>query len=198
MVIDFDSSTVILFGLIYVPIAVYLVKRRKIGGIGLLFSTVFYAYLVGIASKTMFPIFLDESMRLSIGNNVWERVNLIPLVGLTTDEIKFSVLNVLLFIPLGYLLPFVLSDNRLRRVMIIGFVFSSIIEFIQLIIGLSIGFSVRYVDVNDVIFNTLGCLMGYVVFVICGFVLSRLINRGILSSNRVTDYVVARVGRCRR
>ena len=64
-------------------------------------------------------------------------------------------LNVLLFIPLGMMLPLLWADFRtLWNPLLAGFGISFFIETLQL-------FSLRATDINDLITNTAGTLVGY-------------------------------------
>lgn len=76
-------------------------------------------------------------------------------------------LNVLLFIPLGAMLPLLWADFRpLWKTLLAGFGISFFIETLQL-------FSLRATDVNDLITNSAGALLGYCV----GRLLLRLFPR---------------------
>ncbi|MDE5558724.1 MAG: VanZ family protein [Ruminococcus sp.] len=69
-------------------------------------------------------------------------------------------LNIILFIPLGFLLPMI--SERFRSLWItavIGFIFSAGIETMQYITGRGL------TEVNDVINNTAGALVGYILYV---------------------------------
>ena len=66
------------------------------------------------------------------------------------------VFNVLLFVPLGYLLPAAfLPLRRWWKVMLLGFAFSLLIETTQLITHLG------WFDATDLIHNTIGAIIGY-------------------------------------
>ena len=70
--------------------------------------------------------------------------------------------NVIGFVPFGFFLPII--SYRFRNVFltgILGFSLSLLVEGIQLI-G-----KVGCFDVDDLILNTLGAVMGYVIFLIC-------------------------------
>lgn len=68
-------------------------------------------------------------------------------------------LNVLLFMPLGYLLPVSIRRfNRWWQVLLIGFLFSLLIETVQLITRLG------WFDASDLLHNTLGALIGYWIY----------------------------------
>lgn len=66
--------------------------------------------------------------------------------------------NVIIFIPIGLLLPIILNRYKsFFKIIIISFSISIIIEFIQFFIG-------RSVDIDDIILNTIGGLLGYIVY----------------------------------
>lgn len=86
--------------------------------------------------------------------NVDVNLNLIPFLGIFQDY-RSSALNVLLFLPMGFLLPF-LSDqfSSQKCAARMGMCVSFLIEVLQLL-------TLRATDVNDLITNTLGALLGY-------------------------------------
>lgn len=66
-----------------------------------------------------------------------------------------TALNVMLFVPLGGLLPVLWKEYQsLPRTLCFGFALTFSIEFLQI-------FTYRATDVNDLITNTLGTLAGY-------------------------------------
>ncbi len=93
------------------------------------------------------------------------RYNLIPLID---GVLHPMVLNFILFIPFGFLLPLAFYSKRgsgrgksatkhgwrWYHALLIGFLFSLCIEIIQLFFG-------RFAEVDDVIMNALGTLAGY-------------------------------------
>ena len=89
------------------------------------------------------------------------RVNLIPFVNLldypSKGEILLNVIgNTAMFIPTGILTPLLYKHlDSFTRTVLTGFLISLTIEFIQL------PFAVRCSDVDDLILNTLGCIVGY-------------------------------------
>ena len=64
------------------------------------------------------------------------------------------ILNILLFIPFGYLLLSLFPKLRWWHVILLGFAFSLCIELLQLLTRLG------YADVDDLINNTLGAAIG--------------------------------------
>lgn len=66
-----------------------------------------------------------------------------------------SVLNVLMFLPLGFFLPVLRAKFRTFRATVsFGFVMSAFIELAQI-------FTKRATDINDLMTNTLGTILGY-------------------------------------
>lgn len=81
-------------------------------------------------------------------------INLVPFAYMFSDY-KNSLLNVLLFVPLGFLLPVLWKHYRtLFRTAGFGLLFSLLIELLQL-------FTRRATDVNDLITNTAGTILGW-------------------------------------
>ena len=117
------------------------------------FIFLYYVYLVlettGIG--TIWEIGLYPGMKLQ------EEINLIPF----RDGISLSmILNVEMFMPLGFLLPLLWKEYQsLVRTAIIGFCFSCGIEFCQL-------FNRRVSDVDDLLMNTLGAILGWLIWIV--------------------------------
>lgn len=70
------------------------------------------------------------------------------------------ILNTALFVPLGVLLPLLVAGTTWRRVLVTGFCLSLTIELVQLIGDLTVS-SGRVADVDDLIGNTVGAVLGY-------------------------------------
>ena len=64
------------------------------------------------------------------------------------------LLNVALFVPIGFLLGGIMSKGFLK-VLFTGCLLSILIELLQLASGMGL------CETNDVIHNTVGCIMGY-------------------------------------
>lgn len=80
--------------------------------------------------------------------------NLIPFAYMFSAY-QTSLLNVLLFVPLGFFLPvFGRRYLKLGWTVLFGFSFSLVIELLQI-------FTLRATDVNDLITNTVGTLLGW-------------------------------------
>ena len=92
------------------------------------------------------------------------RVNLIPLVNLFDYDSKRDLMlnvigNVAMFIPSGIVLPIVYKRlDTFGKVLLAGAGISLCIEILQL------PFSVRATDIDDLILNTIGVIIGYGIY----------------------------------
>jgi glycopeptide antibiotics resistance protein len=130
---------------------------------------IFFLYLVVLAAITVVPRGISRS-----GAPGSESINLVPIIhsirtflpsrNAPPESIRFWIQNILgnilLFIPLGFLLPMISSRfDSVKRAMLVGFLLSVGIESIQF---LSRFVHVhRSVDIDDVLLNTLGASIGY-------------------------------------
>lgn len=121
-------------------------------------ALLFLALYVGVMLYFTFEPFI-----FILGRSHWN-ANLIPLIEswkmLTQGVLSIALYNllgnVLLFVPFGALLPLAFADMySLRRVGMAGALTSLSIETLQLF------FAVRLFDVDDVILNTIGSVLGY-------------------------------------
>lgn len=91
------------------------------------------------------------------------RYNLIPFKEMFRYPIgsylfyKNVIGNMLMFVPFGFFTAYILNKVKLRWVIIITLIVSLAIEFIQLKIG-------RVFDIDDVILNVMGGIVGYIIF----------------------------------
>ena len=86
-----------------------------------------------------------------------DEINLIPFSADSMDPIGYG-LNIVLFLPLGFLLPFLWEKyHALRHALVFGFLLSLLVEASQLL-------NIRSTDVDDLLLNTLGTALGWLLF----------------------------------
>lgn len=86
------------------------------------------------------------------------RVELTPFWSYSHPELRMEiVLNYILFAPLGFLLYLCFGEKFGLRVVLAGFLLSASVELIQLT------FQIGVFEFDDMIGNTIGCLVGAVV-----------------------------------
>ena len=107
---------------------------------------VFAFYLVAVLSLVGFPSVLSLNVDFTI--------NIIPLVDMISDFVN-ACLNVLLFVPLGFLLPMLWKKYKaIKNTMLFAMCMTIAIEISQI-------FTFRTTDINDIITNMVGTLGGY-------------------------------------
>ncbi len=131
---------------------------------------VFCYYLIGILTMTGIHAFKSFS----------PRIVLIPFLDMISGPVD-TFLNVVLFVPLGFFLPMLYRKyNQISRVALTGFLFSIIIEIVQM-------FGMGATDINDLITNTLGTCLGYCIYKwIFSLIPKRLQKK--FQANKMNDY----------
>ena len=146
--IDMVSTAVVLIPVMFILYDTCL-KQCDLGKRLLLLFFAFY--LSAVCSVTGIPAV--NSLRIE------PDFNLIPFFDIINGPaayVKNTVLNIALFIPLGFLLP-VIWEGRyrsLKKVLLTGLGVSAGIEVLQI-------FTYRLTDVDDLITNTVGAMLGY-------------------------------------
>lgn len=110
---------------------------------------VFATYLAAVYLFVGMPTLQFMRFELSL--------TLTPFLPMIAD-FKNTILNIILFIPLGIMLPFLWKKyDTLRETLFFGFLMSLAIELLQIL-------TYRATDINDLIANTVGAVLGYFVF----------------------------------
>lgn len=142
--IEILISTLILLPVFFVMHKRIFADCRKTAGY-FVFATYLSAVYLFVGMPTLQFIRFDVSV-------TW-----IPFLPMLRD-LKNTILNIILFVPLGMLLPFLwVRYHTLRKTVIFGFCMSLAIELLQML-------TYRATDINDIIANTAGALLGYLLF----------------------------------
>ena len=122
---------------------------------GLLPGLVFAFYVFAVLYVTGVGTVYDLADMANGTPRLPNQVNVVPFAGGITMG---TVLNAVMFVPLGFLLPLMWRRGaRLAPVVGFGFAFSLAIELTQLLNN-------RTTDIDDLLMNTLGALVGFVLF----------------------------------
>lgn len=164
----------LLVGVIY---AVYRCVRIKNHGNTVSWGTeimrwLFVCYLTGLINLILVPanLWMCIWANVFVGYSHSEIVffsgdfNLVPtVIKLITGELtigrwvlKMLVYNFLMFVPFGFFLPFVSEKNNNRSIWKVAVIVPIIVEVIQPVVG-------RSFDVDDLILNFAGIIVGYFV-----------------------------------
>lgn len=154
---------------------------------GTVISIAFILYLWLVVKILLFKfgpiewkaLFASMSLSLSQPELIWERLlsrgNLIPFHEIRNYLANMSeggrivnfIGNVIAFLPFGLLLPFlhVQKDRSFWKTAILSFLFSLCLETAQLLASIGI------FDVDDLLLNTTGGMLGYIGYKLCRLVL---------------------------
>ncbi|MCK1985754.1 MULTISPECIES: VanZ family protein [Peribacillus] len=154
-------------------------KEKQVYWLREVINFLFVLYILMVVSVTLFPLalWIDFNMQ-----NIKFGLNLIPLVGIINDIKKIGIAydgdtvfmikliirnvggNILLLMPLGVLSPIIWNKLKdLKNIVLFGFVISISIESIQFTELIAGGWG-RTVDIDDVICNVLGVILGYFIY----------------------------------
>lgn len=85
----------------------------------------------------------------------------------TNKFIKNIIGNIIMFIPYGFFASYYLKNKKASIIIILSLIVSSTIEIVQLYIG-------RVFDIDDVILNVFGGILGYLIYMILDKISSKL------------------------
>lgn len=125
------------------------------------FIFLWYLFLLGIATGIFNTFDLSFDIFRPRG------FNLMPLTWLTVEQ---GIMNTVLFLPLGFLIPLVfhgMKKSGWGKVLLASFGVSLMVEVLQLF------HETRAFDINDLALNTLGGLAGYGVYRLLRTILNR-------------------------
>lgn len=177
MSIQFTISSISVLGPLFIVILLALVVHAGVSNVRYtskqyLLMLTFAIYMLGVLHLVFFPI--DVNIGIYANQTPWyKNLQWVPL--LTADAPSF-LLNIVLFMPLGFLLPLLKpSVDSIRKAVSAGLMLSFSIEILQLVIRITLG-NGRSTDINDLIANTAGSVLG---FVILGLII-RLIGQNLI------------------
>ena len=131
---------------------------------------IFIMYCVGVASQTFIPkIEFGNTKLFLVNQNVFGEINLIP--GKVLVDSYYEVIynynylyfivnvigNIILFVPIGFLIPTLWKNVSMKHILIITLSSSLCIELLQLP-------QARGTDIDDLWLNVIGAFIGYWVY----------------------------------
>lgn len=172
-----SNMVIQLLFLIYLTVRIIkLIRDKKINWHLEIIRLLFIIYIAELVNVTLFPVFIDIGNKLSIFPISYEKrvysvfVNINPFyynfnhASLHT-VIKNILGNIFLMIPYTILLPFNFRKMRKWYTAIgTAFLTSVSIELIQLVWQLTMLSTARKTDINDIIQNLIGAVIGFVCY----------------------------------
>ena len=147
----------------------YQKKRGKvISAKHIIWVYIFVLYITLVYSVTGIP-----SISEIAGYKFVSLANEINIQPFASGGLFTYITNIIMFMPFGFLLPLIWKPySSLRKITITALVFSFAIELSQL-------FNNRLSDIDDLIMNTLGAIIGYIIFYV--------FNKYILKNGNVSE-----------
>lgn len=157
---------------IYITLLVFIIWK-KVSIKKIILYTLFYFYVISLIVVTLFPIpiqGLEEIWKYANGIN-----NFIPFKSiidiLSNDNLsimikmKQIIWNIVLFVPMWFFIPLLwISKNQLNKALLIGIISTLSIELTQFLISLLLGFSYKITDIDDILLNILGFIIGFFLY----------------------------------
>lgn len=167
MIIDFDMLTVIIGTIIYILICFLIYKKHKNEKIFYVFSTIMFIYFMQVAKLTLFPIVM-----IGLPSNIANSINYIPFKGGIN---RTDIMNIIMTIPLGIGMPFITNIKNMKKSIFLGLSAGIIIETLQYLeTFLTDGYTYRIIDINDIIFNFAGTVLGFLALYVFSHIFLKL------------------------
>lgn len=157
----------LLAGLGCLILLLFLLRRRGLRPAYLFSFTLFWLYLLLVASLIVFPIQLPGNFGLRDSvSEIFSHANLTPLAFGELFNLSPRVIfdnlagNILLTLPFGFGINF-LTRLPARWILWLALAVGLSLEVSQLVVSMLIGITYRSVDINDALLNAVGVLIGY-------------------------------------
>ena len=143
----------------------------------------------------MFYGYLAVQEAAGIGT-IWDLItygkldNSINLIPFSSEGAMTYNLNIIMFMPFGFLLPLIWKNFRnAKKVVLMGFLMSLAIEICQL-------FNLRATDIDDLMMNTLGAVIGYFIWKLTKRLFKNINHKSISLSKPVQSHHRLLILRC--
>ncbi|MDM5209065.1 VanZ family protein [Cytobacillus kochii] len=189
MLIDFDLlSYLIGFGFLGAILAALRVRLNK-SKMYLFFFSIFFFYIINVVKFTLFPIIVGTSFaeEMKETTTIASNINLIPF---NYQYIEQTLLNILLTVPFGFGLPYIKRKMNFKTIVGCGLLFTLLIETAQLIISFIIGYAYRIIDINDVLANLFGVIIGYIAFLLFSKMILWIIEKYIPKNEKLSPFLL--------
>lgn len=156
-----------------IPIFIlYFLWLRKAGKA----QNIFHIAAVFVFGYYLFGLLTVTGIGFTSSMNFRPNISWTPFIGMITGPVD-TILNVILFVPLGFFLPLLYRKCRsMKAVVLTGLLFSLAVEFLQM---LGWGSS----DINDLITNTAGACVGFWVYCLLSKILPTDLSKKLQSRN---------------
>ncbi len=111
-----------------------------------------------VYAMLLFELLTDTELNVTGG------INIVPLTEIMRYKIGSSAFylnvvgNILIFLPFGYFVSSYVKASKVTHILIISFITSLVVELVQHYIG-------RSFDIDDIILNVLGSILGFFLYI---------------------------------
>lgn len=182
-----------LLGILGLIVALAILWQRKRGLPYLFFFSIFWVYVMVSLDKVFFPIqingeYVDAMRQIPL----LSQVNLVPFYfgqyPMASAGFIGILNNVILTIPFGFGLNFIVRI-RAKNFIWLAFALGIGFEITQLIISLLLRYPYRTIDVNDILMNATGVLLGYGLFRIFALLYLAMTKRFEIKHEDLSAYI---------
>ena len=120
---------------------------------------IFAIYILVVLKLTIFrKTTLDER---AVNLTLFQDLIKVYQTGTTWQFVRLFIGNIAWFVPWGFLIPQISTNNKIL-VFLSGFAFSFVIESLQFVLKKGL------FEIDDLILNTIGVILGYVLYLCAG------------------------------
>ena len=130
-------------------------------------------YIINVINIVFFPLPIIENPKSGLIESYVMENNDIPFKMLKEcmmrrDPLSFSHLikNVIMTMPLGFLIPAIWKNKSNKIYITIACLVPIVIELLQFLLNKATGINYRSVDIDDIILNICGYVVGWIVYII--------------------------------
>ena len=183
-------------GILFLLIVLIILCCQKHSLSYLFFFSVFWIYIMFVVKETFFPLQINGTyVDVMRQNSFLSGVNIIPFYfgqfGLSPEIAINTAENIILTIPFGFGINFI-THIKPKSMFWLSLLIGFGIESIQLIVSLLLKYTYRVIDINDVIFNATGILIGYGLFRLFAWLYLAITKKRIISIKRGRAKVMGR------
>lgn len=158
-------------GVLVMLIAILVMYRKKKSAYRIVLFALFIIYITGVICVTFFPVdyvnVVDDNFDISLST-----LKLIPFEMICNMVVSYEPFvpwveiggNILMTIPLGIMLPMILPGKKKLFYFLTFLAFTVSIESLQLFVGFLLGTFYRTADIDDVILNFTGAVIGFFIY----------------------------------
>ncbi|MBR2177457.1 MAG: VanZ family protein [Clostridia bacterium] len=145
--------------------------KNKLNPTRIMIISIFILYMTAVISITFFPLTYDPSLKLA-SDVLSQRLILTPFqttisyVCLGNPFVIFVQLggNIIMTIPFGIMLPMIVKNKKICFYLLLVLALPLFIETSQLVLGIILQTFYRTADIDDVIYNFLGGMIGLAIY----------------------------------